>query len=410
MSNTIVINETPRYSLSVTGSDELQLSVAGGNDLQISLNGPAGPVGPTGPTGLNSITTATASNLTGFIAANGTNVSGATAGATAATPSTVVLRDATGGANFADVGASSVTSTGAITTTGANSTITTSGMFAGIQLSGFAANIATTGTVGFISTDGSGASIYTGGDSANIFTAGANAYIRTNGVNAYIQSRSTFKLYDGTYTTTLSHSPTANRAIAFPNKAGTVAMVDAETHTGAHVFSSTTRPTSSGTGTPAANSLITRDDGDARFGQQIVSLLTADDVTVNNSTTLVDSGLELSLPVGTWMVEGLTQFRNTTTSAGGKVGLALISGAVTSLRGIFSQPANVNALLRTSVLGIIRTLSTTAAIATDGVHYLKGALIVTSDAVIRIQFAQGVATATDSTVNSGSYLIATKIA
>jgi hypothetical protein len=41
-------------------------------------------------------------------------------------------------------------------------------------------------------------------------------------------------------------------------------MIDAETHTGAHVFSSTTRPTSSGTGTPAANSLITRSDLDTR--------------------------------------------------------------------------------------------------------------------------------------------------
>ena len=51
MANTIVITETPRYSLSVTGSEELQLSVAGGNELQVSLNGPAGPVGPTGATG-----------------------------------------------------------------------------------------------------------------------------------------------------------------------------------------------------------------------------------------------------------------------------------------------------------------------------------------------------------------------
>jgi len=36
--------------------------------------------------------------------------------------------------------------------------------------------------------------------------------------------------------------------------------VDAETHTGAHAFSSTTRPTSAGTGTPAATSLVTLAD------------------------------------------------------------------------------------------------------------------------------------------------------
>lgn len=38
------------------------------------------------------------------------------------------------------------------------------------------------------------------------------------------------------------------------------------TAAGAWAFSSTTRPTSAGTGTPAATSLITLDDGDARFG------------------------------------------------------------------------------------------------------------------------------------------------
>ena len=355
MANTIVINETPRYSLSVSGD----------NELQLTLNGPAGPVGPTGAAGAtgatgaagpNSVTTSTSSNLTGFIAANGTNVSGATAGATAATANTLALRDATGGSNFAAVGATSVTSsgvisttgtfaaiattggganiftqgdnaniftsgtdavistsgvngyiqsrstfklydgtytttlshsptldraiafpnatgtvalidpstgtqtftgsqifTGAVSTTGATASISTSGVNGSISTSGFAANIFTNGQLGFINTSGNDAQIY---------TSGTDAHIATQGTNAYIQSRSTFKLYNGTSTTTLSHSPTADRAIAFPNKAGTVAMVDAETHTGAHAFSSTTRPTSAGTGTPAATSLITLADSE----------------------------------------------------------------------------------------------------------------------------------------------------
>jgi hypothetical protein len=38
---------------------------------------------------------------------------------------------------------------------------------------------------------------------------------------------------------------------------------------GAWAFSSTTRPTSSGTGTPANNSLITRDDGDLRYDRHV---------------------------------------------------------------------------------------------------------------------------------------------
>jgi hypothetical protein len=157
------------------------------------------------------------------------------AATTAATANTLALRDGSGGANFAAVGATSVTSSGVISTTGPFSFIYTSGAYA---------------------------SIYTSGANASIGTGGDNANISTGGANAYIQSRSTFKLYNGTHTTTLSHSPTADRAIAFPDKAGTVAMIDAETHTGAHAFSSTTRPTSAGTGTPAATSLITLADSE----------------------------------------------------------------------------------------------------------------------------------------------------
>ena len=172
--------------------------------------------GDKGETGPNSVTTSTSSNLTGFISANGTAVSGATAGATAATANTLALRDATGGSNFGDVGAASISADNEIKTSGETATIWT---------------------------EGSGGHIYT--------------------IGGYIQSGSTFKLYNGTYTTTLSHSPTAaNHAIAFPDKDGTVAMIDAETHTGAHAFSSTTRPTSAGTGTPAATSLITLADSE----------------------------------------------------------------------------------------------------------------------------------------------------
>jgi len=44
-----------------------------------------------------------------------------------------------------------------------------------------------------------------------------------------------------------------------------VAKVDAQIHTGAHAFSSTIRPTSSGSGTPDATSLMKRDDEDTRM-------------------------------------------------------------------------------------------------------------------------------------------------
>jgi hypothetical protein len=44
-----------------------------------------------------------------------------------------------------------------------------------------------------------------------------------------------FKLFDGTFTTTLSHAPSADRAIAFPNASGTLATLE-----GANVFTGAT--------------------------------------------------------------------------------------------------------------------------------------------------------------------------
>ena len=252
--------------MSAIATVEIESNIAGISTIEVR-QGPAGP---------NSITTATASNLTGFIAANGTNVSGATAGATAATPSTVVLRDAFAGSNFAAVGASSVTSTGTVTSSG------------GISTSGFAANIYTTGQLGFINTSGNNAQIY---------TSGTDAHILTQGVNAYIQSRSTFKLYDDPYTTTLSHSPTANRAIAFPNDAGTLALTNpssgSQTFSGAQTFSGQVELT--GQAATTANSAMTRSLVEASFSNPITQGGTIIQVqaTALSRSTLLNGGNSL---------------------------------------------------------------------------------------------------------------------
>jgi len=88
----------------------------------------------------------------------------------------------------------------------------------------FSSYIITTGDAAYIAAYGADALIYTDGIRAHIYTSGADANIYTSGANAYIASRSTFKLNDGTYITTLSHAPTADRAIALPNAAGTLAL------------------------------------------------------------------------------------------------------------------------------------------------------------------------------------------
>ena len=159
----------------------------------------------------------------------------------AATANKLVLRDATGGSNFAAVGASSVTSSGSISTTAINGFISTSGYDASIFTQGAAASIYTIGSEAEISTSGSDASISTSGENAyiqtsgiggairtfgtdaSIYTSGSNAYISTNG-GGWIQTSSTFKFASGAGTTTLSGTQTTDRAIAFPDASGTLAL------------------------------------------------------------------------------------------------------------------------------------------------------------------------------------------
>jgi hypothetical protein len=388
----------------ITGEGSTSYSVSTGARGPAGTNGTNGTNGAAGP---NSVTTSTSSNLTGFIAADGTNVSGATAGATAATANTIALRDATGGSNFAAVGATSVTSSGVISTTGASASISTSGVNGSISTSGLAANIFTIGQLGFISTSGFNADIYTQGTEARIYTAGAdatifteganatiftegaNANIGTTGTNAYIQSRSTFKLFNGTYNTTLSHSPTADRAIAFPNKDGTVAMIDAETHTGAHAFSSTTRPTSAGTGTPAATSLITRADGDARYGGPFYDLDGSASHSESAATTPVKT---VVLPVGTYLIEyaKLGILHTDTTSRTVSITVNFTGGTVTMQdRGIQShaQSATIAGLTYTGQGGTLNTsvLITNASPSFGGgAHYFTGRIVVTAETTLRI--------------------------
>ena len=100
MSTKVVINEVPKYKLSIANGADQNLSVTNGIELQVTANvgeqGPAGPQGETGPAGPNEITTSTSTNLTGFIYGNGTNVGGATEGSTFATESTLAVRDESG--------------------------------------------------------------------------------------------------------------------------------------------------------------------------------------------------------------------------------------------------------------------------------------------------------------------------
>jgi len=112
---------------------------------------------------------------------------------------------------------------GAINTTGANASISTIGSDAGISTSGSDASISTSGDNAYIQTSGIGGAIRTFGTNASINTNGTNAHIYTNG-GGWIQTSSTLKIASGAGTTTLSGTQTTDRAIAFPDASGTLAL------------------------------------------------------------------------------------------------------------------------------------------------------------------------------------------
>ena len=142
MSTKVVINEVPKYKLSIANGADQNLSVTNGIELQVTANvggqGPAGPTGPQGeigPAGPNEITTATETNLNGYIYGNGTNVVGATTGSTSATANNIAIRDASGnltanayvlpdGANTATIDNATLTASRTYTLPNASGTVT----------------------------------------------------------------------------------------------------------------------------------------------------------------------------------------------------------------------------------------------------------------------------------------------
>jgi len=228
----------------------LVTAASSGTAAVTSITGTANEITVTGTT-TPTLSLPSAITFTGKTVTGGTFNSGAfngTVGAT--TPSTVAGTTGTFSGKVSTTGALA-----SIYTQGTDASIYTQGALAYISTQGALASISTQGSSASISTQGSNASIFTGGEEATIFTLsanasiftqgsnasiftqgtdayistdGASAHIYTAGANAYIQTRSTFKLNSGSFITTLSHAPTADRAIAFPNAAGTLALVSGD--------------------------------------------------------------------------------------------------------------------------------------------------------------------------------------
>lgn len=214
--------------------------------------------------------------------------------------------------------------------------------------------------------------------------------------------------------TFLATPTSANLAAAVTDETGSGSLVLANSPTltspsiaGAASFTGTARPTSAATGSPAATDLITRADGDERYGEFLISNLTADGTPIQSQTTLQNTGCELTLGVGTWLVQAQTHVTNANTAAQLKFAGTLTGGTENYgnvMWGIGNSgvPGHDNLNWITQ----LRTLGNAA----RGWWKVEGLIRVTSGtATIRTQYAQNVSTAADTIVRAGTHLIARRL-
>lgn len=186
------------------------------------------------------------------------------------------------------------------------------------------------------------------------------------------------------------------------------APLDSPTFTGPVIFDSTTRPTSAGTGTPNVTDLITRADGDARFGAiALTSSLTSDGPAVANSTVLVDSGITLTLPAGTYELSGLLYVAGyppkaqlTLDSSSG------VSCALVSHLGITAGGSTLAYMTQGAIAAF--ALGNTATNSGAYCFRLSGRIVLTQTRTLKIQYAQNTASNfIPTTAKKESFLTAT---
>ena len=186
------------------------------------------------------------------------------------------------------------------------------------------------------------------------------------------------------------------------------------TFAGAASFTSTTRPTSSGTGTPASNSLVTRNDVDSRGGRNISVTLSTNEAGNQNTTTLkTATGLQMTLEAGTWDIECLIMVDCNNTTAGSRQKLNF-SGTSSSFNGVVYGVDNGATTTTTypnarAVGSAVNYERVASGASSATIRYAR--LVATGSGVLSAQFAQAVATASTSpTLLAGSYIRAFKVA
>jgi len=160
-----------------------------------------------------------------------------------------------------------------------------------------------------------------------------------------------------------------------------VQLTGDQTIAGAKAFSSTTRPTSSGTGTPAATSLITLADGDARYGKSVIATRAGSSLTLTSSTYVVGMTSPV-LPVGTYLVSGYLPVYGGNTSVGSKRKITGGTATITGGRGVYSNSSNAF----TAASNIAAEIS--AAHGSTPVFWVDGQITVSVEGTVQLEVAQ----------------------
>jgi hypothetical protein len=185
------------------------------------------------------------------------------------------------------------------------------------------------------------------------------------------------------------------------------APLDSPTFTGPVIFGSTTRPTSAGTGTPNATDLITRGDGDARFGAiALTSSLASDGPSVNStntSTTLVDSGITLTLPAGTYELSGLLYVTGQARASLILDSSTGVSCALVSHMGSTSGGSTLTYMAQGAIPSFALGNSTSSALS----FRLFGRIVLTETRTLKIQYAQNTGNISPTVGKKESFLTAT---
>ena len=170
-------------------------------------------------------------------------------------------------------------------------------------------------------------------------------------------------------------------------------------------FTSSVRPTSSGTGTPGPTSLITAADGDARY-TRLFSGISIDSVSSPNTTPIKVASV--LLPIGLYYIDSLVS----SVHGSGLCTIGLMTNQSIGINVIESYGNDLTAHITNPIGSDNFTTSTRSAVTGTTTFNRRVAGIVqitTANTELSIQYSQSVANATPSSTRKRAYITATKL-